>query len=207
MIYGKWIKSWKAALAENFFLRTAVLLLSTGLILNATLFREETRIIVVPPVLTQEFWVDSQKASPEYLDQMGVFIATLIGNLSPRNAEYNIEVLLSYIEHERLIEVRDDLKGQAQYIKKNNISQAYYPEKASIDPKTQTASIDGRVVRHIGNIKISEEEMRVIIGFVVRNYKIRIAELSVDYPGRKASDRAKDKDAAFPESERAARKQ
>lgn len=198
MLYEKWIKSWKAALAENFFLRSAVLVLGAGLILNATVFREETRIVVVPPTLTKEFWIDKSKASPEYLEQMSVFIATLTGNLAPRNAEYNVDVLLGYIDAERLVEVKDDLKAQAQYIKKNNISQAFYPDSSSINPKEQTAMVEGRVTRHIGDIKVSEEKMRVNLSFKVKDYKMRVTSLSVDYPGRRPGEKKKAEEAAFP---------
>jgi hypothetical protein len=94
--------------------------------------------------------------------------------------------------------VKDDLKAQAQYIKKNNITQSFYPDSSGIDVKDQSVTIDGNVTRYIGNIKISEERMRFFVKFRVMDYKMTVTELSVDYPGRKDSERKKDKDAVFP---------
>lgn len=202
MLYEKWIKNWKSALAENFFLRSAVILLAAGLILNATVFREETRVVVVPPTLSDEFWIEKNKASEEYLEQMAVFIATLAGNLSPRNASYNIEALLKYMDHNRLIEVKDDLKAQAEYIKKNNISQSYNADSSKVDVESQSVVIEGEVIRHIGAIKVSQEKMAVHIGFKLRNYLLRVVDLYVEYPDRlkKKEQEATDKSAAPPQS-------
>ncbi len=198
MLYEKWIQNWKAALAENFFLRSAVILLAAGLILNATVFRENTRIIVVPPTMKDSFWIERGKAAPEYLEQMAVFVSTLVGNLSPRSAEYNIEVLLSYIDPDRLHDVRDDLKSQAQYIKKNNITQSFYPDSTAVAENEQSVTIDGNVTRYIGAIKVSEERIRFYVKFRVTDYNMKVTELSVDYPNRKENERKKDKDAVFP---------
>ncbi len=192
MLYERWIKNWQSALAENFFLRSTIILLSAGLILNATVFRENTRVIVVPPTLTEEFWVEKGKASPAYLEQMGVFIATLAGNLSPRSAEYNIEALLKYIDPSRISEVKDDLKAQALYIKKNNISQTYYADSASVDIKQQVVTVEGQVTRNIGSIKVSEEKMRVYIGMKVKEYSIKVTDLYVEYPDRKDKQKKED---------------
>ena len=200
MLYDRWKKNWKAALAENFFLRSAVLLLAVGLILNATVFRENTRIIVVPPTLTDQFWIEKGKAAPEYMEQMAVFLATLAGNLSPRNAEFNVDALLKYIDHGRMIEVKDDLSAQAEYIKKNNISQSFYVDATNVDMTNQSVIVEGQVVRNIGAIKVSQEKMRFHIGFKMSGYSLRVVDLFVDYPGRKKKEQEKDKQAAPPAS-------
>jgi len=56
MRFEKWIRDWKTALAENFFLRSLCLLLALGLILNASFFKKRERIIIVPPELSKQFW-------------------------------------------------------------------------------------------------------------------------------------------------------
>lgn len=201
MLYDRWIKNWKSALAENFFLRSAVLLLGVGLILNATVLREETKIVVVPPTLTNEFWLERNRASETYIEQMAVFVATLAGNLSPRSAEYNVDALLKYMEPTRMIEVRDDLKAQAEYIKKNNIAQSYHPSGSQIDIDKQSAVVEGTVVRHVGSIKVSEEKMAVHMKFKLSDYFLRVTDLYVEYPDRekKPDLAAKDKAAGPPE--------
>ena len=200
MLFDTWIKNWRSALVENFFLRGAVLLLSAALILNATVFRGSTKIVVVPPNVTTEFWVEKNKASAEYLEQMSVFLAILAGNLSPRNAKFNIDVLLKYIDSSRMFEVQDDLVAQANYIKKNNITQVFFPETTKVDVNKQTASVEGTVTRQIGAIKVSEEKMWINISYKLKDYTMRIVDISVAYPDRKEQQQKKDKEAIMPES-------
>lgn len=202
MIFDKWKRNWQAALAENFFLRFVCLSLTVAVILAILTLKGETRIIVVPPTLTDEFWIEKNKVSDKYLEQMAVFIATLTGNLTPRNAEFNVEALLHYMEDSRVVEVKDDLLAQAAFIRKNNISQIYHADSIKTDIDNQMVTIEGEVTRYIGSIKVSQEKMAVHVGFKIRNYGLKVVDLYVDYPDRmrKKDLKAEDDSAIPPES-------
>lgn len=58
------------------------------LIAVSTLTQRRDRIIIVPPGLTGPVAVDWGKADSEYLKTFGLFYATLLGTITPRNAEY-----------------------------------------------------------------------------------------------------------------------
>lgn len=184
MRYETWIKDWKTALSENFFLKIVTLLLLIGLILNATFLKKVDKIIVVPPTLTKEFWIEKNKVSPEYLEQMGVFFATLGGNLAPSNAEYNIKILTDYISHKRYADTKLELTSQAYYLRKNNITQAFFPVTVQVDRDNNTVKVEGDVIRNIGTTKISQEKMVFNMKFDVDNYKLYLDEFYVDYPER-----------------------
>ncbi|MEI6313953.1 MAG: type IV conjugative transfer system protein TraE [Syntrophus sp. (in: bacteria)] len=191
MQYNKWIRDWKTALAENFFLRSLCLLLGVGLILNATVFRSKERIIISPPQITKEFWLEANKASPEYLEQMGAFFATLGGNLSPASAEFNVSTLLGYINSPSHAEMKRDLSAQAQYIKKHNITQAYFPSAMNVDRENGVVSVTGEVVRNIGTVRIDKEEMIIRMKFTMDNYKLWLQEFYTEYPGREKEEKKK----------------
>ena len=188
MIYTKWIKDWKTALAENFFLRSLLILLAVGFILNASVFKQRERIIVVPPQLTEEFWIEEDKASPEYLEQMGVFFAILGGNLSPGNAEFNVKVLTDYLSHQKYAAMRSELASQALYIKRNNITQAFFPSTIQVDRDRNAVTVEGDVIRNIGTVKVSQEKMVFHMRFVTNNFKLSLDEFYVDYPQRKRDE-------------------
>ena len=189
MQYNKWIRDWKTALAENFFLRSLCLLLGIGLILNASVFKSKERIVVSPPQVTKEFWLEAGKASPEYLEQMGAFFAILGGNLSPTNAEYNVSRLVSYVDTSSHAEVKRDLASQAQYIKKHNITQAFFPKAVNVDRENSTVAVLGEVVRNIGTVKIDQEDMVIRMKFTMENYKLWLQEFYTEYPGRSKEDK------------------
>lgn len=191
MKYDKWIRDWKTALAENFFLRSLALVLGVALILNATVFRSKERVIIMPPQISKEFWVESNKASPEYLEQMAAFFATLGGNLSPANAEYNASILMGYINTSKYGDIKRDLSAQAQYIKKHNITQAFFPISVNVDHATSSVTVSGEVVRNIGTVRIDKEMMLIRMKFAMENYKIWLLEFYTEYPGRSKEEKEK----------------
>lgn len=184
MKFEKWIRDWKTALAENFFLRSLCLLLALGLILNASFFKKGERVIIVPPEITKEFWIEKNRVSPDYLEQMGVFFATLGGNLSPSNAAYNVKYLSNYIPPDVYSDIKTELASQAYYISKNNITQAFFPYAVKVIDGENRVLIEGNVIRNIGTTRISNEKMVFNIKFRVKNFKLFIEELFVDYPER-----------------------
>ena len=67
----------------------AVLLLA-GLLAVSEIARtsKHERIVIVPPGLSGPVAVDWGKADAEYIKTFGVFYATLLGTVTPKNAEY-----------------------------------------------------------------------------------------------------------------------
>jgi conjugal transfer pilus assembly protein TraE len=184
MRFEKWIRDWKTALAENFFLRSLCLLLALGLILNASFFKKRERIIIVPPELSKQFWVEQNRVSPEYLEQMGVFFAIMGGNLSPSNAAYNVKFLSNYIPPDVYSDVKTELSSQAHYIAKNNITQAFFPTAAKVIDSENRVLIEGNTVRNIGTTRISQEKMVFNVKFRVKDFKLLVEEFFIDYPER-----------------------
>ena len=192
MRFEKWIRDWKTALAENFFLRSLCLLLALGLILNASLFKRKERVIVVPPELSKQFWVESKRVSPEYLEQMGVFFAILGGNLSPSNAAYNVKFLSSYIPSDVYGDVKTELASQAHYIVKQNITQAFFPSAVNVIEGENRVLVEGNVIRNIGTTRVSQEKMIFNVKFRMKDFKLTIEEFFVDYPERKKEKEQKE---------------
>lgn len=187
MEYAKWVRDWKTALAENFFLKVLCILLAIGLVLNATIFKVKERVIIVPPKVTTEFWVESDKASPQYVEQMGVFFAILGGNLSPDNAGYNVDVITQYLPSDRYAELKAELVSEATYIKKNNITQAFFPKAIKLVDETSVI-VEGTAIRNVGTVKVSQELMVFHIKLRLNNYVLQLEEFYVDYPERKKQD-------------------
>lgn len=188
MLYKKWIKEWKSALAENFFLRVLCLVLAVGLGTDVLFFRKKDRFIVVPPKLEREFWIEDRTASESYMEQMGVFFATLIGNMSPLNAEYNTAILTRYIDHKSLPVVKTELASQAAYFKKNNITQSFFPEGVRVNAAEGIVDVTGSVVRYVGTVKVSQEKMIVRMKMRIDNYTVRLEELYTEHPDRKKDE-------------------
>ncbi len=184
MLYEKWVKEWKSALAENFFLRVLTLVMAAALVVNTIFFRNKDRIIVVPPKVEKSVWVENDKVSESYLEQMGVFFATFAGNMSPVNAEYNAKVLAEYSNPQASAELKNEIASQGAYFKKNNITQAFFPETVKVDAAKNQVSVSGPAIRYIGSTKVSQENIIMTVRFKVKDYGVKIEELYFDYPER-----------------------
>jgi type IV conjugative transfer system protein TraE len=133
--------------------------------------------------MTKEFWIERDRVSPEYVEQMGVFIATLVGNLSPGNAEFNVSMLVKhYLDPgSNNPEAMRELLGQAAYIKKNNITQAFFPSSISIvDAANMKVRVEGSNIINIGTARISGEKVSYLIKFNARDYKLYVEEFTIE---------------------------
>ena len=196
MIYDRWIRNWKSALAENFFLRSVTLLLAISLVVTTLMLSVKSqRILLVPPQITKEFWIERDRVAPEYMEQMGVFIATLVGNLSPGNAEFNVNMLIKhYLDpaHNNP-EVIRELLGQAAYIKKNNMTQAFFPSSISIvDSGNMKVRVEGSNIINIGTARISGEKVSYLIRFNARDYKLYVEEFTIESKEKDRDDTAEE---------------
>jgi len=193
--YDKFIRDWKTAVAENFFLKVMMLFISAALVLSLSVFRARERIVVAPPEIPHKFWVEKNKASPAYMEQMGIFFATLAGNLSPANAGYNVDTLLPYIPPNVFAGMKADLGSQAAYIVRNNITQAFFPSSVQVLQDEDRVVVEGMSVRNIGTVKVSSEKMIYRIKLKIENFKPYLEEFYIDYPERskEAVREAKDK--------------
>jgi conjugal transfer pilus assembly protein TraE len=184
MRFDRFIKNWKSLLAENFFLKAVTLLFGVGLVLNATVFKKNQILIISPPEVREEYWVSKNNASEDYIEQMGVFFATLSGNLAPQNAAYNINALLKYVVPDIYADIKNSLMGDAMQVIENNMTVSFFPSDVKVDGSTVT--VNGESVRRIGSAKPITERVMYKMGFIVRNYRIFLNELYIDYPDKKA---------------------
>ncbi len=196
MIYDRWIRNWKSALAENFFLRSVTLLLGISLVVTTIMLSVKSqRILLVPPQITKAFWIERNRVAPEYMEQMGVFVATLVGNLSPTNAEFNVNMLIKhYLDpaHNNPEVVRE-LLGQAAYIKKNNMTQTFFPSSISvIDPDNMKVRVEGSNIINIGTNRASGEKVSYLIRFNARDYKLYVEEFAIESKGKERDDTAEE---------------
>lgn len=204
MLYDKWIKEWKSALAENFFLRILCILLTTALVVNTVALRKKDRIVLVPPKMEKEIWIESNMVSETYLEQMGVFLTTFAGNMSPISADYHTKILSEYTDPSAFAELKNEIASQGAYIKKNNITQAFFPEAVRVDPKSNSVSVEGTVIRYVGSVKISQEKTVMNVRFRTKDYTMKIEELYADYPERKKK-KDEEKEKAKEKKEKAAK--
>ena len=76
------------------------LLAFSNVLLCLIVFGKREQVILVPPQITKSLRVQGDVISKEYLEEIGVYMAKLLLDLSPASYSYNHEVLLKYVAPE-----------------------------------------------------------------------------------------------------------
>jgi conjugal transfer pilus assembly protein TraE len=103
------------------------------------------RTVVVPPSINKSFWVNRDKASTEYLEQMGAFIAWLVLDVTPASIDWKKDLLLGYVEPDQygLLKTRQEL--EASRLKRINASTVFQPQQLVASEATQSVVVRGRL--------------------------------------------------------------
>lgn len=116
--------------------------LSLAVILNLL---GSVRTVVVPPSINKSFWVERDKASAEYLEQMGSFIAWLVLDVTPASIDWKKDVLLGYVEAEQHGALKTRQELEAMRLKRINASTAFMPQQLVPSEDAQSIVVRGRL--------------------------------------------------------------
>ncbi|HEY4832933.1 MAG TPA: TraE/TraK family type IV conjugative transfer system protein, partial [Waddliaceae bacterium] len=103
-------------------------LLSVSIVLLCTfLFLKRERVIITPPVVEKEFWVDADKVSPTYLEQYGCFLGQLLLSKSAQSALMQRTVLLRHADPSFAETLKQKLFEEEQVLQKQSASYTFFP--------------------------------------------------------------------------------
>ena len=114
------------------------------------------RVVVVPPAIHKTFWVEAERASPEYLEQMGYFLAQLTLNVTPQSVEHQSRLLLQYAAPASWGELRTAMAANADRIKRDGASTVFSPQDLQVDEGTQRVGLRGLLTTFISDRRVSE---------------------------------------------------
>ncbi|HVK54964.1 MAG TPA: type IV conjugative transfer system protein TraE [Burkholderiales bacterium] len=142
-------------------------LLSLSIILSVTAFSlvGRERVILVPPTVSKSFWLDSEKVSGDYLDQMALFLAHLMLNVSPRSVDFQAKTLLQYASPEAYAELKTAMASTSERLKRDNAVTLFQPVTFTIDEPGMRVVINGVLATYIGDKRVTEASKVYLIEF------------------------------------------
>lgn len=103
-------KTWSLVKEGNQILLYAVLAQSIGLLILAySVANRDERVVLVPPSITEKTGISMTNADASYLQSFGVYVTTLIGNLTPKNINFVVEALSPIMSPESYALIRKQL--------------------------------------------------------------------------------------------------
>jgi conjugal transfer pilus assembly protein TraE len=149
------------------------LLLAVG-VLTADRTHRET---LVPPMIHQTFWVENDRVSGTYLEEMGLFILTNALDVTPASAEFQARQILKYADPKSYGVLEKDLLANAVRMKEGNVSTFFAVNSRTLDEPNQTIAFTGTLSTILGDKTVSSEPKAYSIKFGMKSAKVVLLEL------------------------------
>lgn len=161
-------KTWSEVINLNNLLAK---LLGVALVANAALvtvvMNKDTEFILLPPELDKKIVVSANKAGKGYKEAWAVFVAQLVGNVTPSNASFMLDSVGSLFAADVYQRFKSSLEEQAETIKMKRASVSFYPEQVHYNPVNETVFVFGRETVKLpsgdDNVSVRTFEVKVVI--------------------------------------------
>lgn len=134
------------------------------------------RIIVVPPVVSNDFWVATDSVSDSYLEQMTSFFSSLVLNVNPSNFSKRSDQLLQHVDPLSYARVKAEITEQEIDINRRALTSAFHPMSFKIDRKNLIVEVKGELRILSGNTAIGSGTPTYQIRYSNRNGKLYILD-------------------------------
>jgi conjugal transfer pilus assembly protein TraE len=124
------------------------------------------RIVVVPPIVAQEFWVATDSVSDSYLEQMATFFAGLLLNVTPNSFARRSEHLLQHVAPHDYPALKAQLVEQQLEIERRVLSTSFHPSSFKIDRRKLLVELKGELKLMVGNAPVQLQSKTYQIQFV-----------------------------------------
>lgn len=123
------------------------------------------RTVVVPPTIDKSFWVSRDKASGEYLEQMGSFIAWLVLDVTPSSIDWKKGILLGYVEPDQYGAVKTRQEVEAERLKRINASTMFMPQQLVPSEDKLSVVVRGRLRTLVNGFETTNDLKAYMVEF------------------------------------------
>jgi conjugal transfer pilus assembly protein TraE len=123
------------------------------------------RVVLMPPMVHKTFWVESERVSAEYLEQMGYFLMQLTLNVTPQSVEHQSKLLLQYAAPAAYGELRTALLSAAERLKRDGAATVFSPRDLTVDEAAMKVGVRGQLTTFISDRRVSDLSKSYVIEF------------------------------------------
>jgi len=135
------------------------------------------RTVVVPPVVNKTFWIDDTAVAPEYLEQMALFVAQLVYNVTPANADYNTRILLNHAAPTLYGVLRQQGEATAKRLRADNATTLFGVRAVTHDPKAPRVALHGVLSTYINDKRVAEAPKVYLFTFSLSGGRLYVTSI------------------------------
>lgn len=117
---------------------------------------DRERVVMVPPTLHKTFWVEADRVSGEYLEQMAYFLMQLTLDVTPQSVDHQAGVLMQYAAPAAYGDLRATMAATAERIKHDGVSTVFSAQNVVVDEAAQRVGVSGQLTTFISDRRVSE---------------------------------------------------
>jgi conjugal transfer pilus assembly protein TraE len=179
----EFLGTWTELHQSNRFLKAALgAMLIVNLLLAAGLLLKDRTLVLLPPGLNEAAELSRRHASEGYKKAWGVHAATLLGNVTPDNADFVLKSLQDMVSGD----IRQDIHAQVAQalgaLRQERVSSVFDLRQVAYEPQTDKVFVSGRANLVGAGGKGSYSDQAYEFQIDVRQYSPVIAHLAL-YPG------------------------
>ena len=176
----QFLESWRIVQAENRLHRIVLLglIVTNGLSALAAL-RTERAVVLVPPSLDKEVEITRNTASSELKESWGLYLAELLGNVTPTNADFIGKAITPLLSAELYRSVMDALSEQVNALKIDRVATSFKPRLVTYEQEAGTVFVTGELTTQGPNAKAETKNRTYEFVIAIHNYRPRLDSIDV----------------------------
>ena len=143
---------------RNTLTMTCAGLLISNVLLSFVCLNKDERITLVPPELKGPLWVERGHVSPQYLEEMTLFFASILLNKTPQSISYTHELILKYADASGIGALKAQFSLEEERFKKSGLSTSFYPKQITVHEGKLQVDIQGQMMGFVSQKCIFQQE-------------------------------------------------
>lgn len=164
----KLAQTWAGINAENRYAKWIIGALAVANVLLAfKLVSRDEKVVLLPPLLEKQAELTQAAAGDTYKTAWGLFVASFIGNITPKNADFVKSNVGTYFSPSVYSELRDSIDASADALKNEGLSVSFSVTDTLYEPETDKVFVSGTTTTRARDNTAGES--------IERTYEFRIS--------------------------------
>lgn len=180
MNFKDFFSSYQGSLAAARYQKHIIfLLLVSNVILGIALSSKERTVVMVPPNLEQDTWVSKTDASISLKETWAVYVATMLGNVTPRSVAGLGPMLQKIVAPGAYKDVMDNLATLKKEVDAEQIEIQFSPTGVFAIPSKDKVAVSGEF--RLRSARGAEKKFvrTYVIGLKTRNYQPSVTSIQI----------------------------
>lgn len=132
------------------------------------------RVVIVPPTVHRSFWVEPERVSAAYLEEMAYFLVQLTLDVTPQGAAHQAATLLQHAAASAAGELRTSLQESAERLKRDGASTQFSVQELITDEPHLRVGVRGQLTTYVSDRRVSQTQKGYALEFQVSAGRIQL---------------------------------